>query len=195
VVSVGTGQWFVSPEGTRWFFDAGAHSLDLVHTCGLGLDEPEWERLGTRAELGRWLAARFGSTNRATTEDLTSAYELRAAVTRAALLIAAGRLPSAADVDTINAYAARPDIAPRLAGGLTPSPAATAAAAISTLARDAVAVLSRPERVRECGAGDCPLVFYDDSRSGTRRWCSMSRCGNRAKVRSHRHRNRPDENR
>ncbi|WFR67367.1 CGNR zinc finger domain-containing protein [Curtobacterium flaccumfaciens] len=29
-------------------------------------------------------------------------------------------------------------------------------------------------------------MFYDSSRGGTRRWCSMQRCGNRAKVRAHR---------
>jgi predicted RNA-binding Zn ribbon-like protein len=31
-------------------------------------------------------------------------------------------------------------------------------------------------------------VFYDESRAGSRRWCSMQRCGNRAKVRAHRQR-------
>lgn len=44
------------------------------------------------------------------------------------------------------------------------------------------------ERIRECSAEDCQLVFYDDSRSNNRRWCSMQRCGNRAKVRAHRSR-------
>jgi len=29
-------------------------------------------------------------------------------------------------------------------------------------------------------------VFHDESRTATRRWCSMSRCGNRAKVRAFR---------
>ena len=42
------------------------------------------------------------------------------------------------------------------------------------------------ERVRECAADDCAIVFYDESRSNNRRWCSMQRCGNRAKVRAHR---------
>ncbi|MBW8872916.1 MAG: CGNR zinc finger domain-containing protein, partial [Leifsonia sp.] len=41
-------------------------------------------------------------------------------------------------------------------------------------------------RIRECSAEDCRLVYLDTSRSGTRRWCSMHRCGNRAKVREHR---------
>jgi predicted RNA-binding Zn ribbon-like protein len=35
-------------------------------------------------------------------------------------------------------------------------------------------------RVRKCG--QCMLHFYDTSKKGTRRWCSMQLCGNRLKV-------------
>ena len=35
-------------------------------------------------------------------------------------------------------------------------------------------------RVRKCG--QCILHFYDTSKKGTRRWCSMQLCGNRLKV-------------
>jgi predicted RNA-binding Zn ribbon-like protein len=38
-------------------------------------------------------------------------------------------------------------------------------------------------RVRQCGA--CVLHFLDTSKKGTRRWCSMEICGNRAKVAAH----------
>lgn len=42
-------------------------------------------------------------------------------------------------------------------------------------------------RVRECpGSDGCGWLFLDTSKSGTRRWCSMQVCGNRAKVRRHR---------
>jgi predicted RNA-binding Zn ribbon-like protein len=36
------------------------------------------------------------------------------------------------------------------------------------------------ERVRKCA--QCVLHFYDTSKKGTRRWCSMQMCGNRLKV-------------
>jgi predicted RNA-binding Zn ribbon-like protein len=36
------------------------------------------------------------------------------------------------------------------------------------------------KRVRKCG--QCVLHFYDTSKKGTRRWCSMQLCGNRLKV-------------
>jgi predicted RNA-binding Zn ribbon-like protein len=35
-------------------------------------------------------------------------------------------------------------------------------------------------RVHKCG--QCVLHFYDTSKKGTRRWCSMQLCGNRLKV-------------
>jgi predicted RNA-binding Zn ribbon-like protein len=41
-------------------------------------------------------------------------------------------------------------------------------------------------RVRECpGDGSCGWLFLDTSRNGSRRWCEMSTCGNRAKARRH----------
>lgn len=38
-------------------------------------------------------------------------------------------------------------------------------------------------RLRECAGRDCSRLFLDESRNGSRRWCSMAGCGNRAKVR------------
>jgi predicted RNA-binding Zn ribbon-like protein len=43
----------------------------------------------------------------------------------------------------------------------------------------------RLAKVRHCANPDCEWLFIDDSKSGNRRWCSMSACGNRAKA--HRH--------
>jgi predicted RNA-binding Zn ribbon-like protein len=40
-------------------------------------------------------------------------------------------------------------------------------------------------RLRECANDQCLWLFLDDSKNGTRRWCSMQACGNRAKA--HRH--------
>jgi predicted RNA-binding Zn ribbon-like protein len=37
-------------------------------------------------------------------------------------------------------------------------------------------------RLRRCGNPNCQLLFYDDSRTHRRRWCSMAHCGNRSKV-------------
>lgn len=45
-----------------------------------------------------------------------------------------------------------------------------------------------PRRLRTCAAEDCGLWFLDTSKGGRRRWCSMRRCGNRAKAARHRRR-------
>jgi predicted RNA-binding Zn ribbon-like protein len=41
----------------------------------------------------------------------------------------------------------------------------------------------RLDRVRVCAARDCDWLFLDQSRNRSRRWCDMTVCGNRAKVR------------
>ncbi|GHD43071.1 hypothetical protein GCM10010335_46650 [Streptomyces galbus] len=42
-----------------------------------------------------------------------------------------------------------------------------------------------PDRIRPCAHEACILHFFDTSRNGTRRWCSMAGCGNRAKASRH----------
>jgi predicted RNA-binding Zn ribbon-like protein len=44
------------------------------------------------------------------------------------------------------------------------------------------------DRFRICASDTCRWLFYDESRSGQRRWCDMATCGNRAKARRHRDR-------
>ncbi|WP_340558554.1 CGNR zinc finger domain-containing protein [Streptomyces sp. GSL17-111] len=51
-------------------------------------------------------------------------------------------------------------------------------------------VTEHPERLRACANDACVLHFYDVSRNGTRRWCSMAGCGNRAKAHRHHTRHR-----
>jgi predicted RNA-binding Zn ribbon-like protein len=43
-------------------------------------------------------------------------------------------------------------------------------------------------RVKACRGDDCRWVFVDGSRNGSRRWCAMAGCGNRAKVAAFRRR-------
>lgn len=70
------------------------------------------------------------------------------------------------------------------------APAEPLSAALSTIARDAIDLISgvNADRIRECAAPDCAFLFLDTSRPGTRRWCAMNRCGNREHVRRHRSR-------
>jgi predicted RNA-binding Zn ribbon-like protein len=60
------------------------------------------------------------------------------------------------------------------------------------LARAAASFLAMadPTRIRRCGGAKCVLFFYDATKSGTRRWCSMASCGNRMKAALHYQRKR-----
>jgi predicted RNA-binding Zn ribbon-like protein len=40
-------------------------------------------------------------------------------------------------------------------------------------------------RIRQCANEKCLWLFVDASKSGTRRWCDMTSCGNQAKARRH----------
>jgi len=41
-------------------------------------------------------------------------------------------------------------------------------------------------RIKKCQNSQCILHFFDSSKNGSRRWCSMALCGNREKVTRHR---------
>lgn len=43
-------------------------------------------------------------------------------------------------------------------------------------------------RVRRCDDSTCVHWFYDQTKPGRRRWCSMATCGNRLKVKTYRRR-------
>ncbi|MEU1281222.1 CGNR zinc finger domain-containing protein [Streptomyces sp. NPDC005805] len=47
-------------------------------------------------------------------------------------------------------------------------------------------------RLKACEAEDCRWAYYDRSPAGRRRWCSMSVCGARTKMRTYRARARRD---
>jgi len=67
------------------------------------------------------------------------------------------------------------------------------AAARATLARATVELLGGPgaDQLKECVGERCTRLFLDSSRRGTRRWCDMSECGNRAKAAAYRGRHTP----
>jgi predicted RNA-binding Zn ribbon-like protein len=44
---------------------------------------------------------------------------------------------------------------------------------------------SELDRLKQCPPEDCRWLFLDRSKNGSRRWCEMATCGNRAKARRH----------
>ena len=185
-------------DGLRWWFDSGALALDFAYTGGADVlggagdaDAEQWHSVRDAEQLGGWLQSRFPEVSATTGErEFRDAEMLRAAIGRLARQASRAEALGPADVDVVNLFAATPDIPPVLAGGGRQAGRTLARPhqALGTVARDAVRLFGPDAdgRIRECSAHDCGLVYLDTSRSGNRRWCSMQRCGNRAKVRAHR---------
>lgn len=94
----------------------------------------------------------------------------------------------------LSALAARVGLAARFGpdGAVTLAPAGAGGTAV-LLGRVLAAVTLAAHdgswrRLKICPADDCHWVYYDLSRNGSRRWCSMSGCGNRNKTRAYRSR-------
>jgi len=172
----------------------GRPCLDFVATLGKR-HATALERLPDTAALARWfteaeLAPDEGPV-RVTARDLTEARLLREALYGLVRTAMAGREPDPADLERVNAAAAQPDLAPQL-GPTRWTARSPARAALATVARDAVLLVRGPllARVKECENPDCSLLFLDDSQARRRRWCSMDRCGNLAKIAGYRSRSR-----
>lgn len=172
---------------------SGRVCLDLVATIGERW-RGRFERLRSPEDLTRWLTATFAwFDGAATDDDLTAARRLRGAIELVAVAAMAGTEPQAAALAEVNATACEPGPSRTLValGEVTlhvPAGQTAVGTALAAVAHDAVDLFGSDlaDRVGECSADDCALVFLDTSRGRRRRWCSMDACGNRAKVRRHR---------
>ncbi|MEV7074163.1 CGNR zinc finger domain-containing protein [Streptomyces sp. NPDC091972] len=175
-------------------FLGGRPCLDFAATLGKRHATP-LERLPDTDALARWFTEAELATGeepvRVTARDLTQARLLRESVYALVRAAMAGREADPSDVERVNAAAAQPDLAPQL-GPARWTARSPARAALSTVARDAVLLVRGPllERVKECENPGCSLLFLDDSQARRRRWCSMDRCGNLAKIAGYRSRSR-----
>jgi predicted RNA-binding Zn ribbon-like protein len=169
-------------------FRPGAICLDFGYTGGFDIGLPHGERLRGPDDLTQWLHQHIPPTVAAADEqDLAHALDLRGCIVDVARALAHGNKSPEDALARIDVLAARPGIPEQIdapAGVVPPWPVERALATIAGNA--AVTFSSRFIRVRVCAGQDCDLIFYDGSAGGARRWCSMPRCGNRAKVRAHR---------
>jgi predicted RNA-binding Zn ribbon-like protein len=184
------------PDGQVFRFDPGSLAFAFSVT-GHPFDTERFETLRAPEDLERWATDVLGATRvRATAPSVAEAKRLRAAIWNLADAVIDGRALGAWDRSTLNTFAASPSLVPHLGPDGTRSwlPSAAATALLATIARDAIEVATGPlaSRIRRCEGVHCGIPFVDTSRPGTRRWCSMDRCGNRAKVAAHRRRNRQE---
>jgi predicted RNA-binding Zn ribbon-like protein len=120
---------------------------------------------------------------------LEAAITLREAIHRSFGATASGGAPAAADLAALNAALAAAPARQRIrmGGWDVGSPDPSAAALLAPVLWSAADLLvgGQLDRVRRCANPECGWLFLDNSKSGNRRWCSMTACGNRAKA--HRH--------
>lgn len=193
-----------------FLFDADHLALDFLNT-NRGADAVPVERLDTPPAVLSWLRAAGlpsrtgpGAANAsppALRDLLTEAHRLRDAMSDAVEAWTGGTLVPDPAIHVLNRALETRLVAARLrvsgAGyrleevvvlhGLR--------GLLAPVARAAAALLADgdPDRVRRCDGPTCTLWFLDTSRNGRRRWCSMARCGNRAKVAAHYRRGRAQD--
>jgi predicted RNA-binding Zn ribbon-like protein len=180
--SIVHGQW------QRFIFISGRLCIDFTQTGGETGKRTAWERFHQPSDLADWFSESSLQLDRVpiSSAEFETALSLREAIWHAAQAIRQNEAAPLEDVETINRVASAPDLPPQLldsARWAWRSPT-TAAAALSTIARDAIDLFSGELRfrIRQCENPNCGLMFVDVSRPGQRRWCLMKRCGNMAKT-------------
>jgi predicted RNA-binding Zn ribbon-like protein len=187
--SIVQGKW------ARFIFISGRLCIDFTQTGGETGRRAHFERLQQPSDLADWFSESSLQMQglQVSPDEFKTALSLREAIWRVAQAIGQSGTPRPEDIDAINRAAAVADLPPQLeanASDWTWHSPATAAAALSTIARDAIDLFTSElrSRIRECENPKCGLMFVDTSRPGKRRWCLMKRCGNMAKTSRYRRR-------
>jgi predicted RNA-binding Zn ribbon-like protein len=197
-----------------WKLVGGRLCLDFINTVGGRINSDavlrdkltsfhdllEWSKLaGTanRTESGE--LARHAATHPEDAEaTLERAVRLREAIYRIFKSALKGRRPRPADLETLSG---------ELRVARARQHLAQAGRAFSWTFEDRELALDRIlwpvslsaadvltssdlSRLRQCGGDECGWLFLDTSRNRSRQWCDMKDCGNRAKVRRFRKRQR-----
>jgi predicted RNA-binding Zn ribbon-like protein len=181
-----------------WYWTGGRTAVDFVNT-----HRERWRRgvetLVTPDDLARWFvrAGVMDAPAAVTPAVLEQARELREAID--ALVVAQideRPLPSAA-VSLVDDWLVFAGARPQLVLGDAGAPVLTERAAadsprraLGMIALDAAQMLGTAQRsrIRICASESCSGRFFDRSPGGKRRWCSMRTCGNGAKARRYRER-------
>jgi predicted RNA-binding Zn ribbon-like protein len=183
----------------KFRFAYGSNALNLAVTLRRRASEPV-ELLVTADDAARWLRAAglVDESARLRESDLVELRELREAIYRIGHAAVERRSPSSTDLRLLNQTAQRNEAISQLGDDWSMRALHTDAFnnALATLARDAIAIFGNEaerSRLRTCEQSDCAGLFLDRSRGERRRWCSMARCGNRAKVAAFRKRQKEEK--
>lgn len=199
-----------SQPGHVFHLDAGALAADFTNTLSGSRERPGAEHLASYADLveftrqsgvisagvAKLLLAEAQRRPEKATQVHRRAIALREAAWRVFDRIAQDREPGPADVEVIAAEARRATaemvfLKQGKTYGWTWPDSDDLERPLWPIARAAADLLASDDerpRLRECASETCAWIFVDRTKNGSRRWCSMSDCGNRAKVRAYRDR-------
>ena len=201
-------------QDSHFVFDGGTLALDLLNTWHFNADQP-LDLLQSPEDLVIWLAAaglpdgadcaELSSSPPNRRILLDEALWLRRDILLIVQSLVAGELPPPYTVDALNRILTESGTSFRL-DSLTIPPEgdqeermegqlvlnvhehiSSVLGVLQPIALSAARIVTEanPTRIRQCASSNCMYWFLDTSKSGRRRWCSMSRCGNRAKVAKH----------
>ena len=172
----------------------------LQRFTNLHVHDGEGRHLDPPVELIEWFLTDRGLLPRGERlgeQDLGTYLELRDAI-RALILAGEGETISTSEAEAIDRIGLAAGLHPHFHRARVPTlePKGTGVpAAFGKIV--AIAFVSAFdgsfEHLKLCADETCRSVFYDRSKNHSGRWCSMATCGNRAKVRAWRDRQRVDE--
>ena len=189
--------------------------LDFTNTVNVRDSDSSRDRLKTYADLVEW-GQEFGAVDGVTAAALLAAaalnpaaaervwqraVELREALYRIFIAQMQGMPPAAGDMELLNLELKMALAHRRLDTDHTRHVWAwdTGEQAFDLMlwrvAVSAAGLLTAGEldRVRQCAGDECGWLFVDRSKNRSRRWCDMKECGNVAKVRRYRRRQKAEQ--
>ena len=172
---------------------SGRRCLDFVGTMRHWHSSRE-ELLTEPVLLSDWAvqAGLVGAAVDVTDEDLAAAIELREGIYRTVVARLEDRRPQLADIELLNERASYPQLTARLLRTGVTRREGTTSQLLASLAADLLDLLAGTdfENVKRCAHPECTRLYLDASRAKNRQWCGMGTCGNKAKVRAFRERQR-----
>jgi len=196
---------------------AGGLALDFANTASGRGGERHLDNLRSSADVVAFarragvldaasqarLIEKIAANDRAFRSFLGDALSLREAVHRIAVAVARRTAPDREDLSLLSARCAAALAKATLEMGSEgarwrwPMTEPIPETVLGPIALSAVGLLREgdPKRLRQCPGEHCGWVFFDMTRNGSRRWCEMKVCGNRAKAKAHyrRHRSRTED--
>ncbi len=178
---------------SKFFFIANDLAVDFTNTSIVDHGE-EIDLLENTEDLVNWAGeAGFIIKSETSSTDMATTKELRNAI-RELLIAKLDDTPTPSKpLNILNIWLPKGLIEQRLdetEGQFVLSPSHNELSVemlLGRIAHSAALLLSSTNitKLKRCANSKCVMKFVDISRSGKRRWCSMTACGNRAKAATH----------